>query len=505
MNRRDFLATSMGTLAAASASTMAAAADAEPSASWDPDRPLVVTGRPLKVQPVFMHSIQEPREKTSWRSWSKISTPEAAAEEAKRIAQELAKLAADADFPLEILPLLTITSVNEAANVHARPYDAVLIFPATGSGDMLKACFPQAKHKDAIIFVRHKSGPVYYWYEALSTRYLKKNTPEETRQNNADDHGGPTVDDVVVDDYAEVLWRLRSLYGLNNFVGHRIVALGGPAGKYDSSAPDVARQRFKADVITVSYDDYQKRMAAARKDPRLVAQAEKWTDRYLAIPNTVLATQKPFVVNAFLLYSVIKDWLREHQAPAFTIRGCMGQALPIAETTPCMPLAWLNDEGYAAFCESDFVIVPCGVFMYYMAGTPIFMHNSTFPHKAVVTCAHCSAPRRMDGRRYEPTRVVTHYESDYGAAPKVAMAVGQQVTFLDPQYATGRWLGFTGVIRDNPFYEICRTQQDVEIQGDWKKLLREVRDSHWMMAYGDHVNKMAYAARKIGIDWADLL
>ena len=40
--------------------------------------------------------------------------------------------------------------------------------------------------------------------------------------------------------------------------------------------------------------------------------------------------------------------------------------------------------------------------------------------------------------------------------------------------------------------------------GDWKKLLNEVRDSHWMMAYGDHLRELAYAARKLGIQWSDL-
>ena len=463
MNRRDFLASSMGTIAAASASSIAAGGVDKTGASWDPDRPLIVTGKPLVVQPVFMHNFQTPREKTSWRSWSKISTPEAAAEERKRISQELSELASKARFPMEILPLVEVTSVEEAAKVHGGSYDVVLVYPATGSGDMLRACFPRAKEKDALVFVRHKSGPVYYWYEALSTRYLKKNTPEETRGNSADDHGGPTVDDVVVDDYAELMWRLRALYGLKNFVGHRIVALGGPAGKYDPKAPEAARQRFKVDIVTVGYDDYEKRMKAARKDRGLVAQAEKWTDRYLQLPNTVLATEKPFVVNAFLLHKVIKDWLREHEAPAFTIFGCMGRALPIAETTPCMPLGWLNDEGYAAFCESDFVIVPCGVFLHYMAGTPIFMHNSTFPHKGIVTCAHCSAPRRMDGIRYEPTRVVTHYESDYGAAPKVAMAIGQQVTFSGPRVCDGPLARIHG---SHPRQPLLRNLPDPAGRGD---------------------------------------
>ena len=34
----------------------------------------------------------------------------------------------------------------------------------------------------------------------------------------------------------------------------------------------------------------------------------------------------------------------------------------------------------------------------YISGKPVFLHNSTFPHAGVVTCAHCSAPRRLDGR-----------------------------------------------------------------------------------------------------------
>ena len=58
-----------------------------------------------------------------------------------------------------------------------------------------------------------------------------------------------TLDDVVIDDYDEILWRLRALYGLNNFVGQRIVALGGPQGNWDSTAPDVARERYKLEII----------------------------------------------------------------------------------------------------------------------------------------------------------------------------------------------------------------------------------------------------------------
>ena len=135
-----------------------------------------------------------------------------------------------------------------------------------------------------------------------------------------------------------------------------------------------------------------------------MAQAEKWTDRYLAMPNTQLETKRQFVRNAFLLYRIFKDWMREHQAPAFTIEQCMGTVMPISETTACLPLSWLNDEGWSAFCESDFVIIPAGILLHHIAGKPVFLHNSTFPHKGIVTCAHCTAPRRMDGKHYEPAR-----------------------------------------------------------------------------------------------------
>jgi len=504
LSRREFAGLSTAGLAGGMLAWTALVEGQGAAEPWDPDRPRVVTGRPLRVQPVLMHTTYERRESASWRSWSKINNPPAAAEEAQRIANELASLVQGADFPIQLLPLAQVTSAEQARGVHQADCDVVLLYAATGSGDLLKACFPPKADKDVVIFVRHRSGPTYYWYEALSTRYLKTGAEREPAENVSRNHGGPTTRDVVVDDYGEVAWRLRALYGLKNFLGQRIVALGGAWGKYDPKAPAVAREKYGLKILEVSYDDLKRRFEKVRADGRAVTEAEKSTERYLAQPGTRLATQRQFVVNAFLLYRIFKDWIGEHAAPAFTIANCMSGILPIAATTPCLPLSWLNDEGLMAFCESDFVVIPAGILLHYVSGKPVFLHNSTFPHRGVVTCAHCSAPRRMDGKKYEPAAILTHYESDSGAAPKVEMTVGQQVTFVDPEYASGRWLGFTGIIRANPMLEICRTQQDVAIQGDWKRLLGEVRDSHWMMAYGNHLQEIGYAARKIGLRWVDL-
>ena len=65
------------------------AAEARPPwpEDWNPDRPLVATGKPLRVLPVFMHTTFQPREQASWRSWGKINNPQAAEEERQRIAR----------------------------------------------------------------------------------------------------------------------------------------------------------------------------------------------------------------------------------------------------------------------------------------------------------------------------------------------------------------------------------------------------------------------------------
>ena len=503
MNRREFVGLTTASIAGGILGLSAPALAKRKIEEWNPNKPLIATGKKLKVQPVLMYRTPERRQARSWKSWGGVQTEQAASEEAKRISKELKSLSTGADFPLEILPVAKVKSVEDALQVHKNDYDVIIVYPATGSGDMLRACFARVKDKDTLIFVRHRSGPTYYWYEALSVKYLKTDE-NDSSQNSAFNHGGVYIHDVVVDDDQELLWRLRALYGIKNFIGTRIVALGGAWGKYDPDAPRVAREKYKIEIIEVSYNEVSPRIKSIRKDSNFVSKAEKWVENYLSLPNTTLMTDKKFMVNAFLLYGVFKDLMREYDAPAFTIRNCMTTILPIAETTPCLSLSLLNDEGMLAFCESDFVVIPSGILLHYISGKPVFLHNSTFPHNAVVTCAHCSAPRRMDGTHYEPARIMTHYESEYGAAPKVEIPKGQEVTFIDPEYSSPRWLGFKGIVKSNPSYEICRSQQDVEIRGDWRKLLKEVRDSHWMMAYGDYLKELGYASRKIGIKWVNI-
>jgi hypothetical protein len=106
----------------------------------------------------------------------------------------------------------------------------------------------------------------------------------------------------------------------------------------------------------------------------------------------------------------------------------------------------------------------------------------------------------MDGKTPEPTELYTHFESDYGVAPRVIMKERQTVTVIDPDFHGKRWLVFRGKIVDTPFLPICRSQIEVQIEGDWRKLVREMVGFHWVVAYGDFVSEVCYALKKVGIE-----
>jgi hypothetical protein len=452
---------------------------------------------PLKVQPVFNCEIYERKPETSWRVTGAIQNEQELHEEEQRIRRDLDQMASSADFPLEIRPLITVRDIEQAAAVTKRDYDVLVMYAARRNPQLLEAlALPERWN---LMFVRHRSGPVYYMYIGAHAHFLRKRRDEFSQP-------GMDVHDIVVDDHAELLWRLRAFYGLKNIIGKRIVAVGGPGGwgADGKKAPEHARQTWKLDIVPVSYPDLGERIKKARKDKTLVSRCHNEADKYLAQENVVLETSKDFVYNAFVLCEVFRDLLDEAQTDAITINYCMSTIMPISQTTACLPLSLLNDEGYMAFCESDFVVIPSGILLRYISGKPVFLCNPSLPHNGVMTFSHCTAPRMMNGKEAEPARILTHYESDFGAAPKVQMRKGQVVTVLNPDFAGRRWLGFEGEILDTPFYEICRTHIDLQIKGDYKRLAEEIRGFHWMVAYGNYLREIGYAVKKAGLDWQKL-
>jgi hypothetical protein len=489
ITRRDFLGTAaLGGIALTGLSWPTLAGS-------QPKLPSAPARRSLVVKPIFVYSTYQPAAQTSWRSWGGIQTQQDADQEVLRIKAELDKLSAMADFPVEFLPIAAVRDANEVSAISdAASADVLVVYAAGGWMNVFDAIGQLGK--DVIFFVRHQSGPVYLWYEIISPRYLRQHSDELKVP-------GMDFQDVVVDDLGEVLWRLRALCGLRNTVGSRIVAVGGPAGWAQPSdqITELVRERWKLDIRTVSYDELGKLIQAARADQAAVKQARQRAEEYLALPGTTLECQREAVDNAFLLERIFRGLMAEADCGAITINQCMGTIMPLAETTACLPLSTLNDAGYQAFCESDFVVIPSGILLGHISGRPPFLQDPTYPHHGIITLAHCTGPRKMDGQTLEPARILTHFESDYGAAPKVEMHKGQPVTMIAPDFKAERWMGLSGEIIDHPFLPICRSQIEVRFDADTDQVAERMPGFHWMLVYGDYGREVGYALKKVPIEW----
>lgn len=490
MSRRGFLAA-----AGLGGTVLSGLSWAALGAAGEPGLPSPKPRVPLKVLPILVWDHPQRAEQRSWRNWGGVHTPEAAAEEVARIKQELAEIAKTADFPVEFAE---VASVNRMADMARSPQveaaDAIIVY---GAGHDIGGC--ENFGKDVILFQRHRSGPVYLQYEIVSPRFLRQHTDRAAFAHIRDD-------DVVTDRPDEIAWRLRALCGLKNTRGTKVLCIGGPNAwaQPKGVVPELVRKIWGLDLVTISYDELGRMIGEARADQAAVALAKNRADTYLGEAGVQLETQRQFVDNCFLLDQVFRRLMREADTKAITISGCMGTIMPKAETAACLTLSTLNDAGYLAFCESDFVVIPSGLLLANIAGKPVFLNDPTYPHDGLITLAHCTGPRKMNGKTLDKVRILTHFESDYGAAPKVEMPKGQVVTNIVPDFKSERWMGLVGKIVDAPFLPICRCQIDVAYDVPDRRVAERMPGFHWMTAYGDYTQELGYALRRVGIQWDNL-
>jgi hypothetical protein len=450
-------------------------------------------GTALRVKPILVFDVPTRGDRTSWRGYGGIHTPEAAREEAGRIEKELGQLRQKAEFPLQVQPVQLLNSQAKLAQMAVDDTDLCIVYAAG-------QCTQWPLKVPMVMFVRHRSGPFYLGFEIAHWRFLRQSGDLFTQP-------GFDTDDVVVDSCDELLWRLRALYGLKNAKGTKMLTIGGLAaysGAAQEHGPRVAKEVWGYEFINVTDEEFTNRLHAARGDQQVVRQVEEQTAVLLNMPNVKLETDRKFVFNSQMALHVCRQFLRETGASNFGFAQCMGHGqITMMDTPACLVLSLANDEGYTAYCHTDLSHTMPGVLLRWIASRPTFVCNSHYPQDGLFLVAHCQAPRRMNGRDYEPATIMTHYESDYGAACKTHYTQDQVVTAVLPNLGCTKWQGFRGKIVGAPSYPACRSQMEILIDGDWKRLVREMEGFHAQIVYGDYTREVGYALKKLGgkIQW----
>ena len=78
------------------------------------------------------------------------------------------------------------------------------------------------------------------------------------------------------------------------------------------------------------------------------------------------------------------------------------------------------------------------------------------------------------------------------------------MTNILPDFRLDRWAGLRTKVIDNPFRPICRSQIDVAYEVDDKLVAERMPGFHWMSCFGDYMNEIGYALRRVGVAWDPL-
>jgi len=496
INRRGFLeGIAAGTVASLSLSSPAHAQES-PGQLLGQDSGLP-KGTPVRVLPVLGYRLESPKKLASWKSYGDLHEQGAVEAEARRIEADLKELARQAEFPIEISPTQLVMDENQAKAVAATDTDLLIMFASGGDYSLYTTLATSKAAK--VMFVRYRTRPYYLFYVIAHWHFLRR-LGDSFVEPNMD------IDDIVIDDYNELLWRMRSVYGLKNAKGTKMLAIGGLAAYSDPGqelGPAHAKEVWGYEIEVVPREDFAARLKQARSDDSVMADVERETQAFLDRPNLTLETQRKFVFNSFLTLRVCCELLREKKAFNFGFDYCMRpEVIEMLDTPPCLVLALANDIGYTAYCHTDLTHTCPGVFLRWTASKPTLVCNTHFPHDGIITVAHCAAPMKMNGVSNEPVTVMTHYESDYGAASRVHYPLGQTVTVVIPSVSFTGWQGFRGKIIENQTLEACRSQMNIAMDGDCRALVREMKGFHAQVVYGDYLREVGYALKQLKkLEW----
>ncbi len=456
-----------------------------------------ITRQPLKVKPVLVYSTPQRRPQTSWRSWGGIHDQAAADREAGRIRKELETLKSQGDFPVEFLPLAQIRGKGEVASLSdLSKSDVLLVYAAGGWLDTFDALHEAGK--DMIFFCRHKSGPVYLWYEIISPRYLRQHT-DTLAVRGIDD------DDVVIDSQDEILWRLRSLCGLKNTLDSRIVAVGGPGAwaQPEGVVPDLVRKKWQLR----HQDRLLRRVGQVDSgSPGGSGRVESGQNAGRGLPglrNTTLETDRDFVDNAFLLDQVFRHILRGGGLPEHHHQLLHGH-----DHAP------VRDHGLSAAEHAQRRRLP-GLLRVGLRGDPLgraagqHLRQARLSQRSRPIRTTASSPwptaRRRAGWTASTMRAGAHpdpFRVGLRRRPQGGDAQGPECspTSRPTSSPSAGWAcrARSSTPPSCPSAARRSTSASPATATPWPK---RMPGFHWMTGYGDYRRELGYALKRVGIQW----
>ncbi|NDV64860.1 fucose isomerase [Bacteroides sp. 224] len=289
--------------------------------------------------------------------------------------------------------------------------------------------------------------------------------------------------------HGEVKAIIRRIQALSkNFQAERSLAkkrvgvIGTPSSWLISSNVDylLAKRRWGVQYIDISLENVQERFAQISDDE--VGEA------CVVFTNKALACREGSpedLIKAMRLYRAIKQICTEENLDAITL-SCF-KLMDLTETTGCLALSLLNDEGILAGCEGDLQSIFTLLVIQALTGKTGFMANPSMINSKTneVIFAHCT----IGVKQAEQYIIRNHFESETGIAIQGILPTGVVTIVKCGGESLDEYYLASGMLTENTNYiNMCRTQVRIKLNNSAGYYLKNPLGNHHIVIQGDCVD-----------------
>ncbi len=282
----------------------------------------------------------------------------------------------------------------------------------------------------------------------------------------------------------------------------RVLCVGEPNDYFGGQR--VARlwaSKFGTTVEFMSFDKFDELLERTDlQDPRLHEIRDDFLEEARSVGEEAKDEEKG--LRSARVYLTLKDIMDENDYDAVTI-NCLSENLMQVETTPCLAYKKLRDEGIPGVCEADIPQTFTSILMRTIADRATFLNDPVIiPQDDKIILAHCTAPTKLAGYDEEPEEydASVHHETRMGLAPSVKMQEGREITLAGFSHDLSTMIASPGKITRNTDYHVCISQVEAEIP-DGRFLYDNFQGFHWIMVYGDWMDRLHQAVELLEVDF----
>ncbi|EJW92156.1 protein containing L-fucose isomerase-like protein [gut metagenome] len=281
-----------------------------------------------------------------------------------------------------------------------------------------------------------------------------------------------------------IIQRIQILY--SNFLaqrslyGKRIGVIGTPSSWLVASSVDylLTKRRWGIDYIDLSLDQvYEKYQHIT--DEQVGASCAAVASQALACRE---GTPKD-ILKAMKLYRALRQVIEEERLDALTL-NCF-KLIDKLNTTGCLAISLLNDDGIVAGCEGDLQSVFTLLVVKALTGKGSFMANPSSLHKRnnELVLAHCTIGLKQTERYI----IRNHFETERGIAIQGLLPMGDVTLIKCGGECLDEYYLSTGTLTENTNYiNMCRTQVRVRLNTPVDYFLKNSLGNHHILVHGNY-------------------